>query len=125
LAILHPQELNPDQKSDLKRKLIEYFVDKELDPDLKVTSLHVQFQGQREKSEFIILHTFTIFALMRLYTCFLDKKDSQIECISGTPHITESLTDKKLKFAISPQAFFQVIMIVFIYTLRVQYFKRF
>ena len=40
-----------DQKLDLKRKLIEQFVEKEADPELKVTSLHVQFQGQREKSK--------------------------------------------------------------------------
>lgn len=51
LAILHPQDLSPDQKSDLKRKLIEQFVEKETDAELKVTSLHIQFQGQREKSK--------------------------------------------------------------------------
>jgi len=50
LAILHPQDLNTDQRSDLKQKLITEFVENESDEELKVTSLHIQFQGQREKS---------------------------------------------------------------------------
>jgi tRNA (uracil-5-)-methyltransferase len=51
-AILHPQNLTQSEKDDLKKKLIESFVDNvNDDPSIKVTSLHVQFLGQREKGK--------------------------------------------------------------------------
>ncbi len=51
-AILHPQDLTQDQKEDLKKKLVETFVENVgEDPSIKVTSLHIQFFGQRGKGK--------------------------------------------------------------------------
>ncbi len=51
-AILHPQDLTEDQKEDLKKKLVETFVENVgEDPSIKVTSLHIQFFGQRGKGK--------------------------------------------------------------------------
>lgn len=85
-AILHPQDMTTDQRTELKNKMVQVFVETETDPEIKATSLHVQFHGQRLKGD----------------------PEPEIECISGTPTITETLTQDKLKFSISPPAFFQV-----------------
>ena len=50
--ILHPQQLTDEQKNDLKKKLVEDFVENvQDDSSIKVTSLHIQFLGQNTKGK--------------------------------------------------------------------------
>ena len=51
-AILHPQNLSKEEKDDLEKKMIDTFVANVDDASIKVTSLHVQFLGQRLKGKF-------------------------------------------------------------------------
>ena len=51
-VILHPQNLSSDDQKSLKDKMVETLVDNvDDDPSIKVTSLHVQFLGQRARGD--------------------------------------------------------------------------
>ena len=50
-AILHPQNLSQEEKNKLKKNLVERFVGNVDDASIKVTSVHLQFLGQRQKGK--------------------------------------------------------------------------
>ena len=79
-AVIHPQDINEENKKTIKDALIQHF--ETFEP--KVTSLNIQFFGQRQKN----------------------KPEPPVECLKGKTFIEERLMD--LTFKISPQAFFQI-----------------
>ena len=79
-AVIHPQDINEENKKTIKDTLIQHF--ENFEP--KVTSLNIQFFGQRQKG----------------------KPEPPVECLKGKTFIEERLMD--LTFKISPQAFFQI-----------------
>ena len=79
-AVIHPQGLTEDNKKAIKASLVQHF--ETFEPS--VTSLNIQFLGQRQKGQ----------------------GEPAVECIKGQTFIKERLMD--LTFKISPQAFFQV-----------------
>ena len=85
LVVIHPQSLDDEMKNIVKSNLVTYF-DKLKNTPIEVSSLHVQFFGQKEKGS----------------------EDPPVELLSGSACISETLMDQKLKFQISPQSFFQV-----------------
>ena len=85
LVVLHPQSLNDEKKTLVKSMLATCF-DKLNGTSLEVSSLHIQFFGQKEKGS----------------------DDPPIELLSGSNSISETLMGGKLIFHISPQSFFQV-----------------
>ena len=78
--ILHPQEMSTEDQEQLKSDLKIHF--EKFQP--KVTSLNIQFFGQRIKG----------------------KPEPPVQCLAGNSSISEKLMD--LNFKVSPQAFFQV-----------------
>ena len=85
MIVIHPQSLDEEEKNKIKRNLVTYF-DKLKNTSLAVSSLHVQFFGQKEKGA----------------------EDPAVELLSGSACISETLMKEKLTFNISPQSFFQV-----------------
>lgn len=85
LIVIHPQSLDIEKKNKIKKNLVIYFDHLKNTPE-EVSSLHVQFFGQKEKGS----------------------EDPPFELLSGTSSISETLMDEKLAFQISPQSFFQV-----------------
>lgn len=79
-AVLHPQNLSEDDKEKLKTDFAAHF--QEFSPS--VTSLNIQFFGQKQKGQ----------------------PDPEVECIKGEKFIKEKLMG--LTFKVSPQAFFQI-----------------
>ena len=77
-AVLHPQELKDDEKTDLEEKLSKHF------EGWEVTSLNIQYMGPRQKGQ----------------------PDPPVKCIIGQKYIQEQLMN--LTFKVSPQAFFQI-----------------
>lgn len=80
-AVLHPQNMTEDAKQKLSQDLIEHF---EAFKMQAVTSLNIQFFGQRQKGQ----------------------SDPPVLCLKGEQNIQEKLCG--LTFKISPQAFFQI-----------------
>ena len=85
LVILHPQLLTGEEKDRIRSTIINSF-DKLKNSTLEVSSLHIQFLGQKGKGT----------------------EDPPIELLSGSECISETLMDGQLAFKISPQSFFQV-----------------
>ena len=85
LIVIHPQSLDEDRRTLIKQNLVMYFDRLKNTPE-EVSSLQVQFFGQKEKGS----------------------EDPPFELLSGTSSISETLMEEKLAFQISPQSFFQV-----------------
>ena len=85
LVVLHPQSLSNDERNLVKTMLVTCF-DKLKGTSMEVSSLHIQYFGQKEKGS----------------------DDPPIELLSGSNSISETLMGGRLIFHISPQSFFQV-----------------
>ena len=112
-AILHPQSMSQEQKDDLAKGIRDHFnSDKTAGIlDRPISSLYLQFLGQREKGKFnFILRSKPqpISNLKNNENVSLGAPDPPIQLLTGEPSISETLVDGKLKFEISPQSFFQV-----------------
>ena len=79
-AVIHPQSLTDENKERLKTDLTHHFVS--FVP--QVTSLNLQFFGQRQKNV----------------------PEPPVQCLQGKPFIQERLMN--LTFKVSPRAFFQI-----------------
>ena len=79
-TILHPQELNQEEMDQIKTEVKTHF--QTFEP--KVTSLNIQFFGQRQKGQ----------------------PEPPVDCLAGEESIKEKLVN--LNFKVSPQAFFQI-----------------
>ena len=77
-AVLHPQELTDEEKTDLEQKFMSHFEGQ------NVTSLNIQYLGPRQKGQ----------------------PDPVVKCVTGQKYIEEKLMG--LTFKVSPQAFFQI-----------------
>ena len=85
VVVLHPQRLTDVEKELVKSNIIAHF-EKLNNTTMQISSLHIQFLGQKEKGS----------------------EDPPVELLSGSDTISETLMKGRLTFQISPQSFFQV-----------------
>ena len=85
-AFMNPQGLSDDDREAVTAAFQARFSETGGPPEVHVTSLYIQFQGQRVKGE----------------------PESPVRLLRGRESLTETLMDGRLTFEISPRSFFQV-----------------